>query len=183
MRRLQEPGVEPSLSASRRALRATLLRVLPAALPLSLVVFAGHAAAATCSASTVGAAFGSYDVFAGTASTTTGSVKVSCSLGAELFVTINYTISLSAGSSNSFAQRTMKSGANTLGYNLYTSNAYSTVWGDGSGSTSTVSGNMTVWFFVPNASTTTTVYGRVPASQDVAVANNYQDNVTVTVTY
>jgi spore coat protein U-like protein len=35
----------------------------------------------------------------------------------------------------------------------------------------------------PSQSNTHTVYGRIPALQDVAVATDYQDNVTVTVTY
>lgn len=167
--------------AGRRSAR--WLSALPGALALWFAVAATDALAATCSASTVGVAFGGYDVFNATPATSTGSVKVTCTLGAEVFVRVNYTISLATGSSNSFVQRTMKSGANALGYNLYTSNAYSTVWGDGSGSTAMVAGSITIWIFNPSGSTTTTVYGRVPALQDVAVANNYQDNVTVTVTY
>jgi spore coat protein U-like protein len=35
----------------------------------------------------------------------------------------------------------------------------------------------------PSQTKTHTVYGQVPALQDVAVASDYRDNVTVTVTY
>ncbi|HUH93751.1 MAG TPA: spore coat U domain-containing protein [Casimicrobiaceae bacterium] len=156
------------------------MRTMLAAL---LALLVGEAYAASCSVSTPGVAFGTYDVFAASPTSSTGSIKVTCTLGAELFVRVNYTVSLATGSSNTFVQRTMKSGANALGYNLYTSNAYSTVWGDGTGSTNTLGGSMTLSIFNTSDSVTMTVYGRVPALQDVAVANNYQDNVTVTVTY
>jgi len=80
-------------------------------------------------------------------------------------------------------QRQMKSGANTFGYNLYTTNAYAVVWGDGTGSTATISGTMRLNNGHPSQTNTHTVYGRIPALQDVAVANDYRDNVTATVTY
>ena len=77
----------------------------------------------------------------------------------------------------------MKSGGNPLGYNLYTTNLYSVVWGDGSGSNATVSGTMRLTSPNPSQMKTHTVYGRIPALQDAAVGSDYQDNVTVTVTY
>jgi len=162
-----------------------LLRLPRAAvrlLALSLALLAGHAMAATCSVSTPGVAFGGYDVFAAGATTSSGSIKVSCSTTGELFVQVNYAVTLSTGSSNSFVQRTMKNGADSLGYNLYTSNAYSTVWGDGTGSTATETGSFTLWFFSPTGTATLTVYGRVPALQDVSVGN-YSDNVTATINW
>ena len=74
-------------------------------------------------------------------------------------------------------------GADTLNYNLYTTNAYSVVWGDGTGSTVTVAGSMRLTSPNPTKTNTHTVYGRIPALQDAAVGSDYQDNVTVTVTY
>ena len=76
----------------------------------------------------------------------------------------------------------MKSGANTLGYNLYTANTYSVVWGDGTGSTSTVTGTMVLNSPNPSGTSQSTVYGQIPALQDAAVGS-YSDNITVTVTY
>jgi spore coat protein U-like protein len=138
----------------------------------------------SCSVSTPGLAFGSYDVYAAGATNGNATLSVKCDLNPPPGnADINYTISLSTGSSNSFVQRQMKSGANTFGYNLYTSNAYSVVWGDGNGTTATISGSMRLKVPSPSQTNTHTVYGQIPALQDVAVANNYQDNVTVTVTY
>jgi spore coat protein U-like protein len=123
-------------------------------------------------------------VFAASPTTSSGNIHVACTRsGLELPQTVNYAISLATGSSNTFVQRTMKSGANALGYNLYTTNAYATVWGDGTGSTVTVAGSIPLGVLVTSGFTNTTVYGRVPALQDAGVASNYQDDVTVTVTY
>lgn len=141
-------------------------------------------ASVTCSVSTPGLAFGSYDVFSAIATTGTGTLSVSCTLQASSPNTkVSYAISLSTGSSNSFVQRQMQSGGNTLGYNLYTDNTYSVVWGDGTGATTTVSGSMRLNGGHPSQTDMQTVYGRIPALQDAAVATNYLDNVTVTVTY
>jgi spore coat protein U-like protein len=46
-----------------------------------------------------------------------------------------------------------------------------------------VTGSMMLSTANPTQTNTQTVYGQIPASQDAAVANNYSDNVTVTVTY
>ena len=161
-------------------------RILRSALALGLAIASVQAYAVTCAASTSGVAFGGYDVFASGVTNGSGTVTVSCSFqsGVDTGNTpVSYTIKLSTGSSNSFVQRQMASGANTLGYNLYTSNAYSVVWGDGSGSTGVASGSLSVNPGHPTASNNHTVYGRIPALQDAAVASNYQDSVTVTVTY
>ncbi|MEF9387891.1 spore coat protein U domain-containing protein [Ralstonia solanacearum species complex bacterium KE056] len=64
----------------------------------------------------------------------------------------------------------------TVGYNLYTSSAYTTAWGDGSGSSSTVAGTGT------GLAQSTTVFGRLPA-QTTPQAGTYTDTIIVTVTY
>jgi spore coat protein U-like protein len=141
-------------------------------------------AAPSCSVSTPGLNFGPYDVYAAGVTNSSGTLTVTCDLNPPPGnADVNYTISLSTGSSNSFVQRQMKSGANTFGYNLYTTNAHSVVWGDGTGSTATVLGSMRLTSPSPSKTNTHTVYGQIPALQDVAVASDYQDNVTVTVTY
>jgi len=138
----------------------------------------------SCSVATPGLAFGSYDVYAAGVTNGNATLTVKCDLNPPPgSADVNYTISLATGNSNSFVQRQMKSGANAFGYNLYTTNAYSVVWGDGTGSTTTVSGSMRLKNTNPSQSNTHTVYGQIPALQDVAVASDYQDNVTVTVTY
>lgn len=124
-------------------------------------------AATTCNLTITDVAFGSYDVFTKTKTKSTGKVKVKCTASAS------YTISLSAGS-GTFASRVMTSGRYQLDYNLYTDSAHTIVWGDGTAGTSTVSATGT--------GATYTVYGLVPALQNVAVGD-YSDTITVTVTY
>ena len=73
----------------------------------------------------------------------------------------------------------MTAGASTLSYNLYTgSAANSSVWGNGSGNSSTV--QAVIWFFAPTA--TLTVYGAVAPGQDPA-PGSYGDTITVSVSY
>jgi len=158
---------------------------LKVAVTLWLCLTATNAVATpSCAVSTPGLNFGPYDVFDAGATNGNATLTISCDLNPPPGnADVNYTISLSTGSSNSFVQRQMKSGANTFGYNLYTTNAYSVVWGDGAGSTVTVAGSMRLTTPNPSKTNTHSVYGRIPALQDVAVASDYQDNVTVTVTY
>ena len=128
-------------------------------------------AAASCTAAATPIAFATINPF-GSPVTSNGTITVAC-LGGQNGAT--YTIALSKGS-GTFATRTMKSGANALNYNLYTTSAYSTIWGDGTGGTSTVTGT--------NTRTTSmfTVYGQLPTPQGVSPAV-YTDTITVTVTY
>jgi spore coat protein U-like protein len=177
--------VEPVSAAAPRRDKRQPHNAVKAAVALWLCLTATNAAAtASCGVSTPGLNFGSYDVFAAGVVNGNGTLTVKCDLNPPPSnADINYTISLATGSSNSFVQRQMKSGANTFGYNLYTTNAYSVIWGDGTGSTATVSGSMRLKSTNPSQSNTHTVYGRIPALQDAAVASDYQDNVTVTVTY
>lgn len=80
--------------------------------------------------------------------------------------------------------RRLQSGVNLLNYNLYTTAAYSQVWGDGSGSTGVVAGSMVIGFvFWPTTDTGThTVFGRIPGAQDVS-PGAYLDTIVVSVTY
>jgi spore coat protein U-like protein len=69
----------------------------------------------------------------------------------------------------------MMSGRNHLDYNLYTSADRSAVWGDGHGGSQL----MTVR---KNKVTTLSVYGQIPAGQDVAIGT-YTDPIVATVTF
>jgi spore coat protein U-like protein len=68
----------------------------------------------------------------------------------------------------------MTKGSSTLRYNLYTSATHATIWGDGTGETAPRGGNLLGGNF--------TVYGRIPARQNVLVGT-YSDMITVTVDY
>ncbi|HXS20313.1 MAG TPA: spore coat protein U domain-containing protein, partial [Steroidobacteraceae bacterium] len=84
-----------------------------------------------------------------------------------------YTVSMSAGS-GTLTSRVMKSGGSQLDYNLYTNSTHTTIWGDGTSGTVKVSAT--------SLGATYTVYGLIPALQNVPVGS-YSDTVTVTVTY
>jgi spore coat protein U-like protein len=156
-------------------MRALVAVVLSAAAAPSL-------AAVTCTISAPALAFGAYDVFAGTLITSTTVISVTCTLTGAVNTTVPYTVSLSTGSSATYVQRTMKSGLNTLGYNLYTTVGRTTVWGDGTGATATVGGSLSLTTGTRSRTGTSTVFGAVPALQDSKVGV-YADNITMTVTY
>jgi spore coat protein U domain-containing protein, fimbrial subunit CupE1/2/3/6 len=125
------------------------------------------AALAECSMNVIGVSFGSYDTFATPDTDITGSIAVNCD------ATTSVQISLSAGF-GPFATRHMQSGPSLLFYNLYTDPSRLTIWGDGSPGTSLVSFSGTAGSY--------TVYGRIPARQNVPVGT-YDDTITVTLTF
>lgn len=119
--------------------------------------------------------FGSYD---GTAARTgTADITVRCSNLTP------YSVSLSTGG-GTYAQRLLAgSGPNRLQYNLFTSAAATTIWGDGTLSTGTVDG-IGGGMSVANERLHT-VHGQLPnsvANQD-APTGTYTDSITVTITY
>jgi spore coat protein U-like protein len=69
----------------------------------------------------------------------------------------------------------MRSGANVLTYNLYTSAARTVIWGDGTGGSSTISARS-------NSTTILDLFGQIPAGQDVGVGT-YTDSITTTVIF
>ena len=166
---------------------------LTAALALAGLLAPGTSMAActglglfTCTVTVTAAtplAFGSYDPAVATPkdNTTTVTVvgKVDGVVG--LLVTVSYTVGLDAGSAGNIADRRMVGPVSTtpLGYNLYTTNARSTVWGlnsvsDSYSALATLGGVTTLR---PH-----TVYGRIPPGQYVA-PGPYSSTITVTVTY
>jgi spore coat protein U-like protein len=134
-----------------------------------------HAQAGSCSISSVsGVSFGSYDVFDSMPRDSTGSVTVLCSgLGSGLI-----SIELSSGNGATAANRYMLNGSTTLDYNLYVDSSHMSIWGDGLNGT-VVQGPLSIADLVP---TTWTVYGRIPAQQNVP-AGSYTDSITVTVQF
>ena len=94
-----------------------------------------------------------------------------------------YTVALNGGTTTggTVAQRLMANGANTLQYNLYTTNTYTTIFGDGTGTSVTQAGTGSG----VNTANTLTVYGQLPdsATNQAAVPGSYTDTVQVTVTY
>jgi len=139
---------------------------------LMLWAMAGRAEAA-CTISTTAVSFGTYDVFNASATTSTGTVTYRCGNADH-----NITITISTGSSGTFANRTMKKGTENLTYNLFRDATFTTVWGDGSG----ITGQYQINNPPNNTDVPLTVYGRVTAQQDVS-AGSYSDTVIATVNF
>ncbi len=119
--------------------------------------------------------FGSYTPASASPASTT--VTIACGLlGLDLLP--NFTVSLSAGNAATPSGRYLNMSGNHLGYNIYTSTGYATVWGDGSDGSVTQSFNSVLSL----GTISYTGYGRIPAGQYVA-AGPYADTITVTVTY
>ena len=159
MRSSMKPGV-------RIAARARVVRGAAVCFTALLTIVSQQTHAA-CNLNVQGVIFGSYDVFNIQSIDSTGNVGVTCD------VSTPYTIAFTPGA-GSYALRTMTSGPNTLGYNLYADPARTSVWGDGTAGTVTVAGSA--------ASANHTVYGRIPARQNV-FAGSYSDLLTVTLTF
>jgi spore coat protein U-like protein len=131
-----------------------------------------------CLVSSADLGFGNYTPAAG-AKASTSAITVRCTK------TTPYTVALNAGTTvgGTMAQRLLANGANTLQYNLYTTVAATTVWGDGTGASVTQAGTGN-GVSVASAQTLT-VFGALPDSttnQD-APPGAYADIITVTVTY
>ncbi len=139
-------------------------------------------AAVTCTVSATGPAFGIYNPLTATPTLANGQVSASCTLTGTTTTTVSLVSSYSTGSSGTYASRTMLSGASTLAYNLYFDAAFSQVRGDGTGGSQTGGASFTLTRTAPTQSTTSVIYGRIPALQDVA-PGSYLDTIVFTVTY
>jgi spore coat protein U-like protein len=130
-----------------------------------------------CTTSATALGFGNYTPGNG-AVTANSTITVNCTKAT------GYTIALNPGSTtgDAYTQRLMTSGAGTLQYNLYTTAALNTVFGDGTGgATGTDAGTGTG---MANAFTYT-VFGQLPDSvaNQASTPGTYTDTITVTVTY
>jgi spore coat protein U-like protein len=135
----------------------------------------------SCTVAAVPVNFGIYNPVSATADTATGTVTVTCTgvLGI-IGLLESWTIDLGTGNGGGYSPRLMSSGTSTLSYNLYTSAAYSSVWGNGSGATSSQSGS--VILILGSNIVNYTVYGQIPAQQNAA-PGSYTDSIIVTLNY
>jgi spore coat protein U-like protein len=157
-----------------------------ASLALILAVLSvpcAHAAVTVnCTVSAGGIAFGIYNPLSAVANASTGTLLITCNGSGKGKANVTLDVTLSTGLSGSYATRKMFSGVNTLNYNIFWSTAYNQVIGDGSGGS--VAGSVGPFRVAAGGSnvTTETLFGLIPASQDVA-PGSYNDTITVTVTY
>jgi spore coat protein U-like protein len=128
---------------------------------------------ANCTISTSSVAFGTVNTISGSNTDATGSISVTCTNGAGW----SAAAAAGGGTGATFATRKMTAGANVLNYTLYTDSGRTSVWGDGTVSTSVLSNTGT------GVAQSVNVYGRVFSGQTSAPAGSYSDTVAVTVTY
>ena len=166
--------------------RAPALRAVVALGSLGLLAAPTAARAALdCSVATSGVAFGIYDQTSTTPDDSTGSIDVTCWYtgpgGADQ---ANYSVTLSTGSSGTYAPRLLKAGASLLNYNLFRDAGRSQVWGNGTAGSTIVTGNIKVGPGAGNNTRTANhpMYGRIPALQDPD-AGNYSDTIVVTLSF
>lgn len=143
---------------------------------LLLTMAAASESRAACTISTTGVAFGTYNVFNAGVVSSTGSVSYTCGLLEALFG--NITIALSTGQSGTYASRQMRKGTEPLLYNLYLNAAATSIWGNGTGGTQTYARTRPPF----NTAVVVTVYGRLPAGQDVS-AGTYTDTISATINF
>jgi spore coat protein U-like protein len=108
-------------------------------------------------------------------------MTVTCTATGTGTATVTGTLTLSKGLSGTYAARTMRSGVNSLSYNVYDSPSDTQVFGDGTAGTSSLSGSGTVTRTSP-LQVIVPIYGLVPPLQNVA-GGAYSDTLIVTVTY
>ena len=129
----------------------------------------------TCSVAANPLGFGNYTPSTGALSANT-TVNVKCSK------TTPFTVTLNGGSTTggTIAQRLMTNGTDTLQYNLYTTAAFATLFGDGT----TGAGVPGVGNGLGSA-VAVTVYGNLPdnAANQAVSTGAYTDTINVTVTY
>ena len=164
--------------------RTNAVRVMAGMLVLfSMLLPQQVLAAVSCSVTATGPAFGIYNPLNVSPTLANSSISATCTLVSGGTTTINLVSSYSAGNSGSFVSRSMKSGTNVLSYNLYFDAAYTQIRGDGTGGSQVGGGSLTLTTASRTQSVpTSTIYGRIPAGQDVA-PGSYSDTIVVTVTY
>ncbi len=141
-----------------------------------IILYHVRIAEAVCTVSTAPADFGSYNVLLAGATDTQSSITVDCNETPPANVTISIGPSPNSGG---FDPRQMKlsGGGEFINYNLYTDSGRTKIWGDGSGSTFTVTKKV-----FKRGPWIATVYGRIPPGQDVSIGS-YSETLTVTIVW
>jgi spore coat protein U-like protein len=154
-------------------------RVLVAA-ALTVGAAGAHAAAVCGFLTSSSTAFGSYDVLSTVPADTLATIRVRCDNIEPGNPTIILTVSVGTGAGSSVNSRRMRhtgGSGDVLNYGLFRDAGRSAVWGYTSGVDT-----MTQSIKVQNkrtVDTTFTIYGRIPAQQDVT-PGDYVDSVQVT---
>jgi spore coat protein U-like protein len=126
---------------------------------------------ASCEISANDLAFGDYDPVAAANLDAATTLSVTCTNGTPY----NVALDLGGGAGASTATRYMTSGGDTLGYTLYRNAGRTQLWGE-------TIGNDTLAGVGAGTPASVDVYGRIPMQQ-AAPSGDYQDTITVTVTW
>lgn len=132
---------------------------------------------ASCTISTAAVAFGTYDPVVTNATSAldaTGTVTTTCTNGSSVTILLGQGANADSGSTDAAPARRMISGTDYLNYQLYSDTARTVVWGNDATTDVAETGTGTA--------VSTTVYGSVPAGQNVP-AGSYTDTVVATVSF
>jgi spore coat protein U domain-containing protein, fimbrial subunit CupE1/2/3/6 len=156
------------------------------AFALALLAAPQARADVTCTASNITVNFGPYDVLAGTTLPGSGSFRVTCVNVNTATTRVTYTARFATSPARQMAP---PSGSDRVDYEIYLNAAHSQVWGDGTGGTFVVTGNLRVRRNRTATSGVINVYGLIaPGGQDVSAASpappptSYAQTLVVTVT-
>ena len=153
-------------------MRAVILLIL-------LLGMATAARAQSCTVSATPISFPAYNAVSGLASDAGSVVTTTCT--GLVYIGVTYEVRLDAGQSGNILGRRMRhsTASSELGYQIYLNAAHTTVWGDGVQGSSFTG---TMLLGVLTRIETRTVYGRIPASQQVT-SGTYSDAPVMTVIY
>ncbi len=142
---------------------------------LTCFAFLGTVEAA-CLVTAPALSFGFYDGLSGAPATTSGNAVITCNDAPPPTVTLELGPSAVSGG---FFPRQMRhdGGSDRLSYNFFVDPGGAAVFGDGTGGTQTRSDKV-----LKNKPWTVTIYGRIPAGQDVS-AGTYSDTLTITINF
>lgn len=149
-----------------------------------------------CTITNSGISFGAYDVSTGAAVTNIGgSIGISCDTtlvtgtGTSAIATIKLNIgtnSTGGTTLGSFSQRRMRTGSSGnytyMNFNIFTESTYTTIWGDGTNSTSYPSFTA-VSDGGSRATASYTLYGKIDAGQYSLKSGTYTSYVTATISW
>jgi spore coat protein U-like protein len=165
---------------TQRSLRGLLLGC-------ALLFHLDRTAAAGCTISSSGLAFGAYQPLtfpgrlASSAVTSNATISVACSgivTGGQYTITLGPSL---AGSGDRISTRAMSNpaGGPDMLFNVYLDPAFTTVWGDGMAAGTVVSGTLPPG----DSNQQHTVYGRIPGGQNALWAGQFSGPLTMTINY
>jgi spore coat protein U-like protein len=134
----------------------------------------------SCIITTTAMNFGIYDPISANSTTPldqTATLTVTCPYQSAATITLGEGVNKDSASTAAAPMRRMICGGNDdwMNYNLYTTSARSTVWGNTTGTGVAYTGT--------GASTSVTVYGRVAPGQNTLPVELYTDTVVVSITF